>query len=408
MKILLINHYAGSVHYGMEYRPYYLAREWVEQGAKVHIFAGSYSHLRRTNIEMDGGFKNEKIDGINYTWLKTPRYQGNGLGRAFSMFCFVQKLYGHGRSIASEIDPDVVIASSTYPLDIFPARHIARSHGARLVFEVHDLWPLSPMELGNMSRRHPFIMAMQFAEDYACRHADRIVSILPQADLHLRTRGMRQNKFYYVPNGIKTDLWNENEISGAGEHHRFLDNLKKNNIFLVGYAGGHGVSNALSDFVKAAGLLKQKNIAFVLIGAGPEKKELIRLAQRQRSDNVFFLEPVEKKTIAGLLSRFDALYIGWQRQPLYRFGISPNKLFDYMMAAKPVIHAIEAANDHVAESGCGISCEPENPRAIADAVLKLRAVPEEERKTMGLRGREYVLRNHDYRILAQKFLDAVQ
>ncbi|MYN21268.1 glycosyltransferase, partial [Rugamonas sp. FT107W] len=103
--------------------------------------------------------------------------------------------------------PDLVIASSTYPADIWPARRIARLAGARLAFEVHDLWPLSPMLLGGMSRWHPFILLMQAAEDYAYRHADTVISLLPHAAAHMAARGMAPHKLHVVPNGVDPDEW---------------------------------------------------------------------------------------------------------------------------------------------------------------------------------------------------------
>jgi glycosyltransferase involved in cell wall biosynthesis len=104
----------------------------------------------------------------------------------------------------------------------------------------------------------------------------------------------------------------------------------------------------------------------------------------------------------------DALFLGWNRLSLYRYGISPNKLMDYMMAAKPVIHAVEAGNDPVSESGCGISCAPEDPEAIARAVLDLmRRCTPEERSAMGQRGKDYVLQHHSYATLASQFLEVM-
>ena len=87
-----------------------------------------------------------------------------------------------------------MIASSTYPLDTVPAHLIAKSCGARMVYEVHDLWPLTPLELGGMSPRHPFIMLMQWAEDFAYRKADRVVSMLPYAAEHMQRHGMEPHK----------------------------------------------------------------------------------------------------------------------------------------------------------------------------------------------------------------------
>ncbi|MGH8855479.1 MAG: glycosyltransferase, partial [Telluria sp.] len=197
MNILLVNHYAGSVHHGMEYRPYYLAREWVRLGHRVRIVAASHAHVRARAPDLQGrSRRDETIDGIDYTWFATPPYRGNGAGRVRNMAAFVARLWWEARTLAREVAPGAVIASSTYPLDIWPAHRIARLAGARLLHEVHDLWPLSPMELGGHSRHHPFIRLLQAAEDYACRHADTIVAILPKVRTHLEARGMAPHKLH--------------------------------------------------------------------------------------------------------------------------------------------------------------------------------------------------------------------
>lgn len=116
---------------------------------------------------------------------------------------------------------------------------------------------------------------------------------------------------------------------------------------------------------------------------------------------------MQKAAIPSLLASMDVCYIGLQKQSLFRFGVSPNKLMDYMIAGKPIIHAIEAGNDLVAESGCGISVPPEDPDAIANAIKRLMSMSPAEREEMGRRGREYVIANHDYNILAKKFLEAI-
>lgn len=83
------------------------------------------------------------------------------------MFSFVSKLWWGYKKYIGDFEPNVVIASSTYPLDIYPAYRIAKHFKAKLVFEIHDLWPLSPMLLGGYSKYHPFIVALQVAENYA-------------------------------------------------------------------------------------------------------------------------------------------------------------------------------------------------------------------------------------------------
>lgn len=408
MNILLINHYAGSPRHGMEYRPYYLAREWVRLGHQVQVVASSRSHVRSVQPHLAGRDRlDESIDGVQYTWFKTPTYTGNGIGRVRNMASFVRHLYCEGRGLAYDFKPDIVIASSTYPMDIWPAARIARLAKAKLVFEVHDLWPLSPIELGGMSKWNPFIMLVQAAEDYAYRHADIVVSMLPMVSEYMESRGMAPHKLHVVSNGINIEEWGDDSPPLDDTIQIALAKLKAEGYAIIGYAGAHGLANALDALLDTAKLMMRERIAFVLVGGGPEKNGLQKRVKTEGLSHVYFYDPVKKDQIPALLHWFDIAYIGLQKQPLFRFGIAPNKLMDYMMASRPVLMAIIAGNDPVSEAHCGLSVPPENPQAVAEGIRSLLAVSEAERVEMGKRGRKFVLAHHTYPVLAQKFLSAV-
>ena len=124
MNIILINHYAGSNIHGMEFRPYYLVREWVKMGYNVTLIAALFSHLRQKNSDISV-ITEEVIDGIRYIWLPVNKYQGNGVMRFKNMLAFIYQLYKNmGKFIG--LKPDVVIASSTYPLDSYPAYKLVK------------------------------------------------------------------------------------------------------------------------------------------------------------------------------------------------------------------------------------------------------------------------------------------
>ena len=405
MNILLINHYAGSLRDGMEYRPYYMAREWVRAGHQVQILASGFSHLRTHQPEMAGAVKDEQIDGLAYRWYRAPRYATNGLGRIRNMLSFLWAVWRRADSLAAEFAPDVVIASSTYPMDIWPARRIARKTKARLVYEVHDLWPLSPMALGKMSKWHPFILWVQVAEDLAYRWSDAVVSMLPKTLPYMQSRGLDPKKWHFVPNGMVTSEW-EHKTALPERHQQVLETLRRNGVTLLGYAGSHGVANALDNLLAAAALLPS-GVHIVLVGNGPEKERLMMQARAQSLDHVHFLDVIEKSAIPAFLEAVDIAYIGWLPNPMYRFGISPNKLMDYMMAAKPVIHSVDAGNDLVQEAGCGVSIPPNAPAAVKEAVEYIMSLSPEQRGEMGVRGRNYVQKHHDYAILGRQFVDAV-
>jgi glycosyltransferase involved in cell wall biosynthesis len=407
MNILLVNHYAGSPRDGMEYRPYYLAREWVRAGHRVQIVAAAYSHVRTRQPAVAGEALDELIDGIAYRWLPAPAYTGNGVGRVRNIWAFLSRLLRDAARLVDEFKPDAVIASSTYPMDIWVARRIARRARAKLVYEVHDLWPASPIELSGMSPRHPFIMMCQKAENDAYRDADVVVSMLPVVAEHMRAHGLDLRKLHIVPNGVALDDWQDTPQPLAPELVATLAALKRDGRTIVGYAGSHGLPNALDVLLDAAALMKGDPISFVLVGDGHEKERLARRVRDEGLSHVAMLAPVPKAQIPSLLAAFDIAYIGWQRVPIYRFGIAPNKLMDYMMAGRAVLHSVEAGNDPVAEASCGLTVAPESAPAVVEGLRALAALSPEERAAMGERGRSFVVANHSYRVLAQRFIDAL-
>ncbi len=390
----------------MEYRPHSFARAWSDAGHEATVVAGSFSHVRQRQPQISAAIAEEFVEGVRFLWLRTPEYAGNGAARARNILTFAGRLTAAAAGLAKQERPDVVIASSTHPLDIAGAARMARLASARLIYEVHDLWPLTPMEVGGMSPRHPFIRLLQWAEDYACRRADLIVSMLPCAEAHFLEHGMKPGRFLHIPNGIDpVDFIVPDPMPPAQVEQ--IQSFASRYGFVVGYAGAHGPANALTTVLDAAALLKGSGAAFVLAGQGQEKQALMDRVRDEGLDNVLFVSPLPRRSVPSLLEAMDALYIGLAPSPLFRFGISPNKLMDYMMAAKPVIQAVDAGNDMVAAAGCGITIKPGNPRALAEAVLRMMSMTPESRAGMGGRGRVYVTEHHDQKTLAGIFLDAM-
>lgn len=407
MNILLLNHYAGSPRHGMEFRPYYLAREWVRAGHRVQIVAASYSHVRARQPEVGDIPVDEVIDGIAYRWWPAPRYTGNGLGRVRNIATFLWQVWRDARRQVTAFKPDVVIASSTYPMDIWVARRLARFARAKLVYEVHDLWPASPMELSGLSKHHPFIMLCQKAEDDAYRDADVVVSMLPKVAGHMAAHGLDLAKLHIVPNGISPEEWGGQAPPLDDTLLAHIRRERAAGRTVVGYAGSHGEPNALDVLLDAAAALRDDPLSIVMVGDGHLKSHLAARVQSEGLANVAMFPPIPKAQIPALLAEFDIAYIGWQRVPLYRFGIAPNKLMDYMMAGRAVLHSVEAGNDPVAEAGCGLTVAPESAPAVVEGLRRLAATPPAERAAMGERGRAFVQAHHTYPVLAARFIAAV-
>jgi len=248
-------------------------------------------------------------------------------------------------------------------------------------------------------------MLVQAAEDYAYRNANRVVSMLPKAKEYMISRGMDERKFVYIPNGIDESEWQSPEALPEDVEAK-LDALRRRNLPIVGYSGTHGLANALDTLLDVAGNLKGK-AQFVLIGTGPERERLMARVRKEGLNNVEMLPSIPKRSVPAFLEKIDIAYIGWQANPLYRFGISPNKLMDYMVAGRPIIHSVSAGNDPVMEADCGLTVPPGDVTRISDAIIRLVKLPVTAREAMGQRGREFILKHQTYRVLAERFATAL-
>ena len=367
-------------------------------GHEVHILAASFSHLRQKNPNMESDIFSENEGGIHYHYLKTKPYSGNGLGRILNMFTFARKLKNFKYIVEGS---QIVLASIPHLIMVAPSRKLARAVGARFVLEVRDIWPLSLIELLGISRFHPFALLMGIMEARAYRNTSLIVSLMPNGREHFQTFGIKAEQVANVPNGFEASDWSNPGDETANPTLQALRSLRAKYDFVVMYLGTIGAANSLEPFLEAKSHLDRDNTAFVLVGNGNEREHL----EAQAPPNTFFLNQVPKRLVPACLSYADTLHIGWRdRHNLYKFGISPNKIMDYMMSGKPIVHAVNAWNDPVAESGAGFSVPPGKPEAIAEAITKLMDMPPSERGAMGRRGKEFVINNYEYEHLAKTYI----
>jgi glycosyltransferase involved in cell wall biosynthesis len=410
MHILYIDHYAGSPVLGMEYRPYYLARQWVREGHRVRIIAASHAHTRIRQPRVRETIDRQGFDGIEYIFLRTPSYSGNGWGRILNILTFVFHLYLRKKDLVRDFKPDLVIASSAYPFDMGPAQMIAKQYNARLVYEVSELWPDSPMQMWGLAATHPFIRLCQWGQRAACKAADAVISVLPKAEAYLQGYGLAAGKFHHIPNGIEPDEWNDDREEAGIDMlvQAVIDRMKSQGRMIVGYAGTHGQTNALEVLVEAAGFVRDLPVGFVCIGDGPYRGALDDYTEELNVADFFvFCGPLAKRQVPRFLKQMDVLYMGAKHFDVYKYGVSFNKIYDYMMAGRPVIMAVDAGNDMLGDAQCGITVKSGDPKDVASAIVRLREMTPAQRDAYGVEAKTHVLLNNTYPVLARRFLDAV-
>lgn len=399
--IWLVNHYASTPATGMGGRHHYLARELSALGHRVTVVSARHHHLLRDGLDTSALPSEEMVSGYRLLRLDVPRYaHAHDKRRAVAWAAFAAKLWTMRPK--PEDRPDVVLYSSPQLLGFLGAERLARRYGARLVFDVRDIWPLTLVEVGGFSARHPIIRFFQWIEDRAYARSDKVVSNLPGAVDHMVERGMDRAKFTWIPNGIALDeVENPEPLPPELAARIPTDGLR------LAYTGTLGEANSLSTLLNAAALLRDLPVSIILAGQGKNRATLEKQRDDLGLDNVYFLGPVPKAQVQSVLAACDACYIGWIDSPLYRWGTAANKLPEYLYSGRPILHGYSGNHDPVEMSGAGITVSAGNPKALADAIRKFCNTPEAGRRSMGENGRRTVLSQYDYSLIAQSLAEVI-
>jgi len=399
MNVWVLNHYAVLPSEAGGTRHYDLGKALVRRGHRVTIFASSFQHFRHREEKLDPGetWRIEDVGGVRFVWIRTAPYQRNDWRRVLNMVTFMFRSWLLGRRLPRRVpgfaEPDVVVGSSVHLLAVLAAWGLSKYHRAGFIVEVRDLWPESLVKLGQLRERHPIVMMLRVLAGFLYKRACRIVVLGPQMCGRIAGQGVNAERIVWIPNGVNLELF-EGIPNGALPAERFD----------VVYMGAHGRANALDVLLDAAGILQSEGplgIRFVLVGDGPEKLSLIAQSRRLGLRNVEFRDPVSKAEVPIVL-RDAAVCVSTTEPAFASYGGSLNKLSDYMAAGRPTILSGVAAGNPVEEAGNGRTVPPRDPRALADAVLWIYRLSQEERDTMGRRGRAFVEEHRDISKLAER------
>ncbi|GGJ63762.1 glycosyltransferase involved in cell wall biosynthesis [Anoxybacillus voinovskiensis] len=397
MNIWILNHYALKPNEAGGTRHYDIAHELVKKGHRVRIIASSFVHYT-FRFRSNKKFFSEEVNGVLFDWIWTFPYNGNSIGRMINMitYCFVAIVVGGMR----KEKPDAIVGSSVHLFACLAAYVLSRWKKATFVVEVRDLWPRTLIDMGAITEKSLLARLFFFIEAFVYKRADRIITLLPGAVDYIVSKGGTREKTVYIPNGVA----GTQALSQANNPLcQKLKEIRKKHKNIAMYAGAHGHANALEVVVESARLLSEEEVAYVFIGNGPEKEKLVRLASDIH--HCYFFDPVPKASIAAVLSEADVLIVSMRKSPIYQYGISLNKLFDYLLVGKPVLFAGEVYNDIVQEAAAGITVPPEDAEQMAHGLRTLLQLEEQEKGRIKQRSTRYI---EHYRIdkIANRFLEA--
>jgi glycosyltransferase involved in cell wall biosynthesis len=269
----------------------------------------------------------------------------------------------------------------------------------KFVFEIRDFWPLTPVLLGKAGKNNLLILLMGLIQKIGLKKATTIVSVPSNPFEYITKIIGSSEKVIHIPNGSEPSF---NQMQIQSETQIQLNRIPKDK-FIAGYAGTFGFANSLNHLIDAARLLKNRtDIVFVLVGDGYLKSEIVR--QAKGLSNVMFLDRMPKNQISFFIERISLGLFCWQKSELYQLGVSPNKYFDYMAHAKPIMIAGDAKNDPAVNYGCTFIANPEDSISIAKAIEKAADMPKKKLDDMGQAGRNGFMNNHTYKVISEKYI----
>lgn len=384
MRIWIINHYALPPTSAGGTRHYNFAKQLMQRGHEVVIMAANYNHFTQTFIAAEQFGKLDHTYDVPFMWIPTPAYAGNTVGRFWNMLVFSWQIQ-RKKFLKQLFVPDIVIGSSPHLFAAFSAEWLARRFKKPFILEIRDIWPDTLVDLGRFSSKHPLIQMMKIMEKYLYKRAVKIISLLPLAHQYLKQFSVADEDVLSLPNAIDAVTLTSESAPRS--------------CFTFMYAGAHGLANDLDTVVYAAKILEKKKltqpIQIFLIGEGPHKSHLQALVEKENVSIVKFFDSVAKNKIYVEMDKADAFLMLLKHSPVFRWGISPNKLFDYLLMGKPVIFGVDTPYNPVEQCQAGISVKASDPEALADAMYQMSQLPLEVLQGMGKRGREFVLQKHN-------------
>lgn len=405
MNIWLINHYAVPPMYYPLARQTNFAKYLMRMGHEVKIFAASTVHNSNKNlIEDNTPYREETVDGVSYVYIKCLDYQDNGLKRIYNMCQFAWKLPGVCRHFSK---PDAIVATSMPPTSCAMGIHLARKYGCKGVAEIADLWPESIIAYDIAGPHNPAVIALRWLEKWIYQKADAVVFTMEGGYDYIREqhweKAVPESKVFAINNGVDLEVFREN----AQRYQIENEDLEDPDTFKVVYTGSIRKVNNLGLLLDAAQKVTNPKIRFLIWGGGDELESLRKRVEEEKITNVKFQGKVEKKYVPSIVCKADLNIAHNNPTPLFRFGISFNKLFDYLAAGKPVLSDFPCKYNPAVQYGAGMEVAEPTAENIARAIENCAQLSPEE-YAQYVEKAKIAANDYDFANLTKKLLAVIE
>jgi glycosyltransferase involved in cell wall biosynthesis len=395
MKILYIHQYFKTPDEPGGTRSYWIAKELVSNGHEVIMVTSSIKIVKQKEIKI--------IDGIQVIYIKVP--YDNSMSIIQRLWSFLRFMFKSTFVALNQKNVDLVVSTST-PLTVgFPALVLYYLKNIPYLFEVRDLWPEVPIQMGALKNYFLRKCAIRF-EHLIYKKAKYIVALSPGIQDGILKTGIAPIKVSMIPNMAKIDKFFPREIKPEVFQ---TYKIRKKSLKVIHF-GAIGLANGLEYIIEAANLLKDKNIDdidFIILGDGAFRYKLEKAVNDKQLKNILFLGNFPMNQTSEIVNACDISLISFANYPILATN-SPNKFFDSLSAGKPIIVNSNGWTKDIVETfECGYYVEVTKPEELANLLIKIKSRKEELLKR-GQNARKLAETIYDKSLLCQKFKDIIE
>ena len=409
MNIWIIDHYSSDPKFGGISRQYDFAKEMSNRNYDVTVISSSFSHFSHSYISGEKIHLETINNRARYIYLHTSKYKKNGgLGRIINAFSFVKSVIFNKKAIENMVGkPDVVVGCSVHPFTWIAANNVAKKYKAIFNVEVRDLWPENQIVDEGMSKYHPMAIALGILEKWAYKKANYIIYSLSNADEYIcDCLGFSREKVTWIDNPIDAKRFdcNSNRFDELPPHvSSFMEGH-----FICAFTGYLKDYEGVQEMIQAAKIIKDEGlpIRFIFLGSGDQEEYLKSYAKENNLDNVLIGGRISKELIPTVLTHSDIcmahLAVKGNKES-YKYGMSKNKVNEYLCSGRYVIFGSYNKKQVVSYSGGGVTINAFDADAFADEIKRAYYMCPEERAAVGAKGRKYMLENNSVEHLIDKY-----
>lgn len=383
-------------------RHFYFCKYAANKGHNVSAITSNVDYKNASvKIRGEKGTINRSIEGVDVYYVYSyANFRGSFLKRFYYYWTYFFSSIAQSLKLKKT---QVIYAIST-PLTVGLLGYaVSRLRGIHFVFEVTDVWPDAAVACGVVKNKI-IIKLARWLEMFCYKKAAHIIGLSQGICDNIIAKGVAREKVSMITNGVDFSLFSLAE--GVSKRRAIRARFGFGDRFVAMYMGAHGAYNALETIIDVAARLKDDpRFFFVFVGAGDEKSKLQRRVSEQFLANVIFLPPIPRLETPAMLAAADAFVLPNRKGDFFH-GNLPNKLFDFMASARPIVVAGEGETaELVMAAGCGRIGRAEDSTAMALSLIELAEMAVEERMEMGARGRDYALMHYDRKMLSERFME---